>query len=327
MISLLTLGCERPASPAPAGDRGRAFRKSGRIRVLVIASTDIRDIPLGLAVEDLNAQGYGVHVTSMLGGALMTEALARGDAELGSFNNETVWTAIAKGVRARTLMQRLSFPNLLVAKRELTDCGALDGKPVAIGSQTGLNPRLVALYLDRTCARAAPQLLVIQDSVARTAALTAGRVDAALLPLEELLKLQQAAPDRYSMLVDLTKEFPLLQVTGVHARSDWLEQNPQAARDVIRALLLAHRRVIANPETLYTKVIEQLKLDPSTAKILVDASLAAGAWDPNGALTRENVQYTLNFLQAMSAVPRTLRFEDVADLSYLDAVLAEIGRK
>ena len=314
MIGMLAAACVRFAPP-------------GRIRMLVIASTDIRDIPLGLAVEDLKAQGYAVEVTSMSGGALMADVLARGEAEIGSFNNETMWTAIGKGVRARTLLQRLSFPNLLVAKRELADCRALAGRPVAIGAQTGINPRLVALYLDRRCAGAAPQLLVIPDSVARTAALTAGRVDAALVPLEELVKLQLGAPGRYAALVDLTREFPLLQIAGVHARSDWLERNPRAARDFIRALLVAHRRVIANPETLYAKVIEQLKVDRDTAKTLADASLAANAWDPNGALTRENVQYTLNFLQDIDAVPRTLRFEDVADLSYLDTVLAEIGRQ
>lgn len=316
ILNVLIVGC------AP-----RAPEKSGTIRLLVITNTDIRDIPLGLAVESLKAQGYDVEITQMANGVLMTEALAHGDAELGSFNNQTLWTAIAKGVKARTLMQRLNFPNLLVARREVKDCRALNGKPLAIGAQTGLNPLLVELWLERNCPQTKPRLLVVPESTGRAAAVAAGAVDAALLPLEEFLKLQQQTPGQYVALVDLVKAFPLLQVNGVHARTDWLQQNPQAAKDFIRALLLAHRSVIDNPQVLYDKAVEQLKLDSNAAKTLVDAYLAANAWDPNGALTRENIQYTLDFLKQTKDVPAELTFEDVADLSYLNAVLAELGRR
>jgi hypothetical protein len=46
-----------------------------------------------------------------------------------------------------------------------------------------------------------------------------------------------------------------------------------------------------------------------------------------GVLTRDNLQFTLTFLQEAGAVSKSLRFEDVADLSHLNAVLDEIGRQ
>jgi NMT1/THI5 like protein len=299
----------------------------GRIRVLITANSDVRDIPLAMAAEDLRGQGYQVDVTPMMSGALMVDALARGEAELGSFNNETLWAAVAKGLRARTVVQRLSFPNLIVASANVTDCRVLNGRPVALGSQVGLNPRLVTRYVEARCPGAVPQVLVIPDSAARTTALVAGRVDAALLPVEELLKLQSAAPGRYAALVDLTKEFPQLQVNAVQARVDWLDERPKAARDFIRALLVVHRRIMASPEMLSTRAIEQLKMDPIAAKALINALIASGAWDPNGALTRDNVHFTLTFLQESDAVPKHLRVDDVADFAPLNEVLAEIGRK
>lgn len=314
LVSCLGVGCGQPAV-------------KGRIHVLVIASADIRDIPLSMAVDDLAAQGYRVEVTPMLNGALMPDALARGDAEIGSFNNETLWAAIAKGVRARTLMQRLSFPNLLVARSSTVDCAALNGRPIALGAQGGLNPRLIALYFEHRCPATKPQVMVIPDSIARSAALASGTVDAALLPLEEFVKFHTSAPGGYAVLVDLTKEFPLLQVSGVHARLEWLEQNPGAARDFIRAILVAHRRVIDTPSLFYARAAERLQITKDATKPIVDAALASGAWNANGALTDENVQYTLGFLQDVGAVPRTLARTDVADLSYLNAVLSEIGRR
>jgi ABC-type nitrate/sulfonate/bicarbonate transport system substrate-binding protein len=297
-----------------------------RIRVLVIANSDVRDIPLVMAVEELRNQGYQIEITPMMSGALMADALSRGDAELASFNNETLWAAIAKGLRAKTIVQRLSFPNLVVTRQGVT-CRAMNGRPLAIGSQTGLNPRLVSRYFESRCPGTEPQVLVIPDSAARTAALVGGTVDAALLPLEEFLKLQKAAPGKYATLVDLTKEFPQLQVNAVQARGDWLEQHPREVREVIRTLLLMHRRINTDPRLLYGRVFDLLKIEPAETKPMVDALIAAGAWDPNGALTKDNVQYTLTFLQETGAVPKALRVEDVADLAPLNDVLNEIGRQ
>jgi ABC-type nitrate/sulfonate/bicarbonate transport system substrate-binding protein len=322
------MGCIRVliAVVIVAGSVGCESLAPARIRVLVIANSDVRDVPFAMAAADLRSQGYHVEITPMMSGALMVDALSRGDAEIASFNNETLWAAIAKGLRAKTIVQRLSFPNLIITKEGVA-CRALNGRPLAIGSQTGLNPRLVARYFESRCPGTAPQVLVIPDSAARTAALVGGTVDAALLPLEEFLRLQKATPGRYATLVDLTKEFPQLQVNAMQARGDWLEQHPREVRDVIRALLLVHRRIIANRGELYTRASEQLNLDPKETTPVIDALIAAGAWDPNGALTRDNVQYTLSFLQDTGAVPNNLRVEDVADLAPLNDVLNEIGRR
>jgi len=70
-----------------------------------------------------------------------------------------------------------------------------------------------------------------------------------------------------------------------------------------------------------------LKTDRGETTSVIDALIAAGAWDPNGALTQDNVQYTLNFLQETGAVAKALRVEDVADLAPLNDVLKDIGRQ
>jgi hypothetical protein len=52
-----------------------------------------------------------------------------------------------------------------------------------------------------------------------------------------------------------------------------------------------------------------------------------GAWDPKRVLTEENVQDTLDFLQDSQNVTPELMLADVADLSYLNALPDEIGRR
>ena len=90
---------------------------------------------------------------------------------------------------------------------------------------------------------------------------------------------------------------------------------------------MVHRRIIANRGELYTRALEQLKTDYKETTSTIDALIAAGAWDPNGALTQDNVQYTLNVLQETGALAKALRVEDVADLTPLNDVLKEIGRQ
>ena len=50
-------------------------------------------------------------------------------------------------------------------------------------------------------------------------------------------------------------------------------------------------------------------------------------WSPNGGLTEQNVRYTLSMLIDGQLVPAGIKPEDVADLSYLNTVLDEIGRQ
>ena len=52
-----------------------------------------------------------------------------------------------------------------------------------------------------------------------------------------------------------------------------------------------------------------------------------GIWDLNGGLTAGNIQDTIDFLVAIEKLPEGLGVEDVADLSYLEAVLEEMGRQ
>jgi ABC-type nitrate/sulfonate/bicarbonate transport system substrate-binding protein len=118
-----------------------------------------------------------------------------------------------------------------------------------------------------------------------------------------------------------------LKATGVHASRAFAEQHPEAVRAYIRALLLVHRAIRANPAELQNGVVKFLGLDPKTAETIAQAYLARNLWDSNGGLTPADVQYSIDFFTKAKSVPEGLTVEGVADLSYLNAVLDEIGRK
>lgn len=322
LASLAPIGCA--GRPAPST---QASRKPGTLRFFDLINLDVRDVPLLLALDDLAARGYTVEKTYMASSALIADALARGQADIGLLNSQTMWMAIAKGAPVRTIAQFTAPTTVLAAKTEIRSCRDLDGKRLALAATRGLNPALLDLYFKRNCPGIHPQFLVIFESTGRAAALLAGEIDAVLMPGEELLKLQLEAPGKFHAIMSYAWEFPELRIDGLHVRRQWAEQNPEGVKDFLRALLRAQRRVTADPRMLYAESVKRLSLDPATAKLVGEDHLRMNIWDPNGGLTPKSVRDTINFLAGIAALPPGLKVEDVADLSYLNAVLDEIGRQ
>jgi ABC-type nitrate/sulfonate/bicarbonate transport system substrate-binding protein len=282
-------------------------------------------VPLLMAFDALQAQGYRVEKTYLASSALIADALARGDADIGMLNNQTLWIAISKGAAVRTIAQFTGTTSVLAATQEVRSCAELSNRRVGMPAASGLASTLFQSYLKENYPGVTPQVLVIPESAGRMAALLAGEIDASNLPGEELLKLQGQAPGKFHILMSYAQAFPKLQVDGLHVRRSWAEENPQAVKDFLRALLNVYQQITANPQLLYDESVKRLSLDPATAKAICDAHLQMGVWHAGGGLTVKNVQYTLDFLTSTGALQPGLKVEDVADLSYLNAVLDESG--
>lgn len=320
VLLLLSAGACASRPPRPPG-------QLPTLRYFDLINLDVRDVPLLMAFDDLEAQGYRVEKTYLASSALIADALARGDAELGMLNNQTMWIAISKGAAVRTLAQFTGSTSVLAGRQEIASCAELHNRRVAMPAAHGLAAALFDRFIKERHPGVTPQVLVIPESAGRVAALLAGEIDASNLPGEELLKLQRQSPGKFHALMSYAREFPQLQVDGLHVSQAWAEQHPRAVKDFLRALLKANRQVSANPQLLYDESVKRLSLDPATARAVSDAHLQMGIWAADGGLTVENVQYTLDFLTRTGALQPGLKVEDVAELSYLRAVLDELGRQ
>jgi ABC-type nitrate/sulfonate/bicarbonate transport system substrate-binding protein len=296
------------------------------LRYFDLINLDVRDVPLLMTFDALEAQGYKVEKTYLASSALIADALARGDADIGMLNNQTMWIAISKGAAVRTIAQFTGSTSVLAGKQEIKSCAELGNRRVAMPAAGGLASALFNLFLKENHPGITPQVLVIPESSGRMAALLADEIDASNLPGEELLKLQRQAPGKFHAVMVYAEAFPKLQVDGLHVRRSWAEENPQVVKDFLLTLLKVQRQVTANPQLLYDESVKRLSLDPATAKAICDAHLQMGIWHANGGLTVENVQYTLDFLTNTGALQPGFKVEDVTDLSYLKVVLDELGR-
>ena len=89
----------------------------------------------------------------------------------------------------------------------------------------------------------------------------------------------------------------------------------------------AQRSALASPDKLRDGILKHLAEDSAVAAELARVYLAANTWDPNGSLTPDRIEYTLQLLRKGNILGADLQVADVADLSYLNAVLTEMGRQ
>ncbi len=316
-----------PADLARSELRDRASAPAATtIRYTDPVNVDVRDVPVLIALDDLESRGYRVERNQVSPPPLIADMLARGQTDIGVLNNQTMWSAVARGAPVWTIMQFAGPTSVLAAQRSIQSCTALDGRRMGVSGTTGLSQVLIQLYLRRRCSGATPQLIVMAESSARSAALLSGRLDAAVVPGEELIKLQLQAPGRLHALMTQAAEYANLHIDGFQIRRAWAEAHPESVKDLLRAVLIAQRRVMADPDLLYAEAQKRLGIDEQTARAIGDSHLRAGIWNPDGGLTAADVQYTIDFLVKAEALPAGLTATQVSNLSYLDDVLGEIGR-
>jgi ABC-type nitrate/sulfonate/bicarbonate transport system substrate-binding protein len=328
ILSLVIAACTAAPKPAvsPAPKSGAPAR-SGDIHFGQRGGAGVKDVPWLLTIDSLRAQGYTVQVTELDKAELVAQAMEHGDIDIANVTPSMAWAAVAKGADIPTVVGNYDNIFYLAVKKQYQTCRDLDGRSLAFSSRQAVGYILLQEYIKEHCPGVSPQIVLISQSPSRVAALQSGEVDGAYLELEDWLALIRQKPDDFRILLDFGKEYPDLLGSGFCARGSWAAQHPEMVRDFARTLITYQRQFASDPERLQAEIMRLYKIDAAEARRLAQAYVAQGIWDTNGALTYENIQYTIDAMTKAGALPAGLKATDVANLSYMNAVLDEIGRK
>lgn len=323
---------EPPATETPAETDGTETEPPAEPTEFTVAFTSIglSSLPLLAAVDELRDQGYTIDTPEIAESELVTEGVAQGRFQFGSGANNSSLTAIAQGAPIRWIVDRNSNEWMVYAREGIETCEDLVASRVAIHSPGSVSGAMLRDWIQNNCPDATYEPLIIEGSQNRLAALLANQIDASPVEFGDALVLDDEGG--FNRVISFAQDLPELHPTSVYGNVDWMEENPEATQALIRELLLQHRRINSEDGYLLSLLEEYLPdqaEDAELAQLITDAYVEGQLFDNNGGLTPENVEYTIGFFgpDGTGAVEEEFSVEEVADLSYLEAVLDDIGQE
>ena len=286
--------------------------------------------PYLAALDALRAQGYTIDTPIIESSELLTQAVASGQFAFGSGANNTVLAANQAGANLKVITSRVKNEWTLYARTAtITSCADLGGKSLAIHSEGAVSTAMVRNYIEENCSGTAPNYIVIPGSPNRLAALLADQIDASPLELGDSLTIDTQASDRFSLLASLANDLPNLQTTSIYVNGHFAAANPGTVLALVRAVITEYRRIAGDAAALKADAEEYTgdSIDPATIDLAADKYTELKMFDVNGGITAENLDYTARFFgpDGTGSVSSNFALDEWTDLSYLEAVLSELG--
>jgi NitT/TauT family transport system substrate-binding protein len=327
-----------PAEPTPEPEEtpDPAGPPEGQASEFTVAFTSIglSSLPTIAAIDELRAQGYTIDTPELAESELVTEGVAQGRFQFGSGANNATLRAIEQGADIKWIVDRNHNEWTVYSKVEIDECEELVDSRVAIHSPGSVSGAMIADWVRNNCPDAYDRYepLIIAGSQNRLAALIADQIDATPLELGDAIVLEEEHADEFHLQVSFARDLPELHPTSVYGNVAWMEENPDVTRALIREILEQHRRINSEPGYLFDLLAEYLPEeaeDEDVARTVTETYVREEIFDNNGGLDQAAVEYTATFFgpDGTGDVDEVFSFDDVADLSYLEAVLDEIGRE
>ena len=299
-------------------------------RVAFPSSLDIDDVAALLAFEKMQDEGFAVAPTFYAQGELAAAAVATGQADFG-VGASTVWlSAIIAGEDLVGIMEQTANGWSIMGINDVGGCEEIGGMRTAIHSEGSVSTAMLRAYIEENCPGTEPEYLVIPGSENRAAALMAGEIDVTPAELIDSIRVQELQPGEFHRIANFATDLPGLKTGGYWVRRDFAEANPATMESFIRNILETHRRINDEPEWFIEQVPRFLEMEDEDIALLpgiVDALLAIDNYPQNGGLTLEAGQFTIDFFTDAGRLDPGLSTEDAYDLSYVEAVLADIGER
>jgi NitT/TauT family transport system substrate-binding protein len=297
---------------------------------VAFTSIGLSSVPLLAAIDDLRDQGYEIETPELAESELVTEGVAQGEFQFGSGANNSSLAAIAQEADVRWIVDRTLNEWQVYSREGIDGCEAVVGSRVAIHSPGSVSGAMLRDWVNNNCPEDVAdsyEPLIIEGSQNRLAALLADQIDTSPVEFGDALILENEGG--FARVVSFAADLPGLHPTSVYGNGAWMSENPEATTALIVALLEQHRRINSEDGYLMELFSEYLPEEAAgeNAEAIATAYVDAGIFPDDGGLDAEAVEYTIGFFgpDGTGDVEAELTPDQVADLSYLEAALDELG--
>jgi NitT/TauT family transport system substrate-binding protein len=305
---------------APTGAKSFTFAFPGPFGV--------GEVTLLAAMDDLRGEGYTIETPQVDDPSLIAQGVSQGQFQFTQGDTVAALRTMQAGGKLKIVGEQIGNVWQIVTDSEIQACADLSGRSVGVFAVGSFNDASVRAYIFQNCPGTEVEMLVLGDSTARAAAMLAGTLDASPLEIGDAVPLLIEGGDRFHVLADLAKTLPGLRPSAIVANTDFLAANAGTVRALLKAHILQNRKVADDPAYLRELILKYVPaIDQSNLDQVIEAFTTSGLFDVNGGVTADNLEYTMQFFVGSQSIQPGLTLETVADLSHLDAVLVDVGRK
>src|ERR1044071_9636206 len=156
------------------------------------STISLYDVPSQITHERLNEQGWHIKSVEFTRTYFNTQALAQSTVQIALSQVLDPVRVVQGGGKLSYIMENNPGEFVLIAKRELKDCKALDGKRFAIHGDTATTSLAAKLWLLNEC-KINPNVMIVPGGENRVIALQNNQIDGTLVQMGDWLNLDAKA--------------------------------------------------------------------------------------------------------------------------------------
>ncbi|MEV4112288.1 ABC transporter substrate-binding protein [Nonomuraea sp. NPDC049695] len=265
-----------PAEPRAAA-RPSTPPELSTIKVGVVPSVESAPVFVALARGYFEEEGLTVEPEIITGAAAAVPQVESGALDLAQTDYTTVFRVNEVGKKF-TIVSSLyqaaqgSFAVVVTAKSKIRTATELKRKRVAVPNLAGLGTLTLAAVLKRAGLTLNDVVQVEKPYPEMLNAMSAGQVDAALLP-EPFVTV--ARESKHTRIVEdaMTGELANLYTAGMTATNKWIRRNPRTLAAFQRALAKAQRLIASDPQQVRDALPRYMRISRA-----VRAGVALGSY-------------------------------------------------
>jgi len=275
-------------------------------------------------------QGVNVDQQYVEDGSVAIQAIAQGEGQIATNIGVNVGLlAVEEGAPIIDVMATQRPTWALVSRNEIGTIDDLAGLTMAVHGETSFT-KAIADYYNALFDLGMTQV-IIPGSEVRAEALANDQIDASVIDLPDIVALEATYPDSFNVLDTIGENLPDLIEQDIWMNRTWVEENPELAQQVTTCLVQGLRNLIDDPAYALELATELLPdVDPAILEELIAEYQERGIWDPNGVLTEETAQFTVEFFADLGEIdvdPATVNLEDYFSFDLLANAVAELGER
>lgn len=313
-----------PAQPAAATPAPAPKKDPLKIKIAYPGEPETKDWPSVLAWRSLPKDKYDIEIVPASGIPASNQAVISGQAQMAAGSLNQVMNAILQNAPVKAIAEEVGVPWLVISTKDIKSFKDLDGKVFGVANPGGLIDGLLnASYVKL----GQPKATIVRtgQSTDRVQALLKGQMHAIAGTIQDLVYAESQKPGAYHAMLTFSNEFPEMGGTYFFANDKFTKEQPEAATDLIEALLRMNQKVSRDKNFLLEEWKKGFKEQKEAElKTILDLSLASKLWADNARMDKATLEYTHKFYLDGKMINGALALEKWAVPQFVENALKKI---